>query len=185
MHVQIKWESYTTNIATNWQDSSRLAPQLSNYDWFMRTNIEWNPSYWKEDLVNDVMYLPTMLATGRGPLKPKAPLLLLGSDRVVKQMKFEILLEREKGVSYQARESQLLLRLSPMTNTWPSGRRCRSTRILTFSWLRIQVPTHSSNKKKIIHHLRPIDRLITTGHSRSQQHGAASPVFDHLLSCDF
>jgi hypothetical protein len=83
----------------------------------MRTNIEWNPSYWKEDLVNDVMYLPTMLATGRGPLKPKAPLLLLGSDRVVKQMKFEILLEREKGVSYQARESQLLLRLSPMTNT--------------------------------------------------------------------
>ena len=26
--------------------------------------------YWKEDLVKDIMYLPTMLPTGRGPLSP-------------------------------------------------------------------------------------------------------------------
>jgi len=33
-------------------------------------------SYWNEDLVKDVMYLPTMLPMGRGPLLSKAPQIL-------------------------------------------------------------------------------------------------------------
>jgi hypothetical protein len=28
--------------------------------------------YWKEDLVKDIMYLPTMLPIGRGPLSGQA-----------------------------------------------------------------------------------------------------------------
>ena len=86
------------------------------------------------------------------------------------------LAQRHKHVSYQARESQLLFRLSPMTNTWPSGRRCRSMN--TFSWGSRYPANKERWKEEIIHHLRPIDynealKKSTTWSSQS--------TFDHLL----
>jgi hypothetical protein len=49
--------------------------------------------YWKEDLVKDIMYLPTMLPIGRGPLSAQASMISTGSQTISRKEQLKVVIQ--------------------------------------------------------------------------------------------